>query len=482
MSGKVEEMETQKLPVLLPISESNLPSMTIEKADVFVDLIDEIKPRYVFWRLGKDLTGTAGILVDGVLLNSKIIGYHSLTELLEGYRLGFGDGTIYRTALDLGAENFDEYQRFLTSGFGQLNDFREILNTEVPGIYDIWCQSQSKLLPSSQVPRIKNLLEFYQKLSNELDFVNLETDEIIEALTSGFLKGQDYLQARENGFLDAKTYFHAKQFGINDGEKYLELSGLGIEYESNWKLYQQAKIRAEEEGFSDILGKVLHEMLGSERSKSEWSISTIQGIISINLVGKYGIKAGEYFQLIMNKSDEVIHRIANHPDVQQLIFIYHSYFYRRTLKTEETLTATVDLCNVVLEGYDGPDDNKKGEIGNFISIVDKLRALGVEEVNVFADATVHHYLSKPEIKLVKEISDNFWVAEKGFSADMMMISYAQKYPSFMVTNDHLEGYRSEKNPWTIENIPRLLAPYFFDDQGKVSLGLKEAELLQPIRQ
>ncbi|GAB6091388.1 hypothetical protein [Spirochaeta dissipatitropha] len=475
MSDVKEKKTDAIIPVTLRINQTNVPFVGLAAPDEFVQVVSRLQPDYVFWDVNEGLKGTGGILNEGVMLTTTVDGYNDYAELESGYKLGFLNGIQYRDSIIMGTRNFKEYQALMESGYSNIDEFREVTKTDLPDIYIHWMEHVDNLLLRKELPTCNNLSEFSLYLE-EAGLSACSTEEILSIITAGFSNILDYKEAKECGFTDAATFFHAREYGIKSRNEYKELEISGIQSVSRWKQYKQDSDTAKAE-FTDLLGKHLYILYLTESLESTWSLKSIQQYIERNIINPYQMSGGIYCEIARSTGEKPMTALTMHPDIcDMVISIDDQTVIRRTLSDEEIETANLDLCNIVLYGIDGLKEERIGDVAKALTIINKLREFGTKEINVFADSSFEHYLTESEIQQVKQACDNWTTAIYGTPADAYLIDHARQYPSFIVTNDHFSTYLDEKSPWIYENIPRLLVPYSFDNEGNVSFGRKQYEL------
>jgi hypothetical protein len=480
MSASVENQAGEYQPRTLKVQDVGVPTITIISPQEFLRVVSERKPEYVFWNVDHQLDGTAGLLYGNIMLSTIVNGYSDFTELTAGFERGYAKGEQYRHAQTLGAGMYEEYQAFIGSGYETISDFREIMKTDIPVIHNHWVRMAEELLPADNAPEFENLFEFVQaSILENAGFTDVVTEDVIAILDAGFRTYADYASAREAGFEDAESYFRADRFSISTRKEYAELERHGITSIPHWLLYRQDNEAAIQEGFTNILGKLLHTIYNSPRLDMSWPISSIKQQVARQILNKYQIKCGPYYGIYHKDGISTLTAITRHPDIKNLVVYSDDLtISRRNLKAEEARAINIDLCNVVLYGVHGADVEKKGDVDKVLVMISKLREFGAEEINVFADASYLHYLTKAEALKVKKAADLWVPADKGFPADTYMLKYAEQNPSCIISNDNFERYRDERSPWIYENIPRVLVNYSFDGEGQVSFGRKHCELLR----
>jgi hypothetical protein len=475
---KVSFVET--VPTTLSILVSDVPQVDLSKPEDFLYFVSKLSPQYVFWHVDPSLQGFAGVVHEGVMIGTKIDGYSDYSELVSGFSLGFQNGNEYRKSLEIGTHDYQEFANFLVSGFSTVEEFRDVQTSELPQIYEKWISLKQNLLPKGQSVAFTNLSEFTQNgVLEQAGFENLNASEIIEILQAGFCFYEDYVTAREMGFSYASDYFQAMQYGIYSVAEFDEFSRSGVTSKTYWELYKQETEQAKNEGFKNILGKFLYDFYCTGTTTSKWAVTEIQRQLSSKIIYRFQITNGLLYELANKNDIRTLTALTKHPDIIHLVVPANNgkEIARRQLTSEETLVANLDLCNIVLHGIDRNAEEKKGDVTKVLKIIQRLRDLNVQVINVFADASYVFYLGKSEIKKFKDLVDLFVPVKRGFSADAYILDFAQNNPSFIVTNDHFAEHRSEKNPWIYDNIPRLLVGFSFDEQGNVSFGGKEPELM-----
>jgi hypothetical protein len=481
MKTDIDQRESEIHVQTIHIARSTVPEVVIKDIEDFVIMVQSQNPKTLFWDVDDKLDGKAAMLIAGVMFSTEVRGYENFDELIAGFVLGFDKGFEYRHAMTIGAGSYTEYAAFVTSGYPDLEEYRKVLATDLAAAYHVWIKHYESLLPNSEKPEVSNLYEFDKnEILSDLGFPELEQKQITRTFEAGFLRHTDFLSAKKLGFTDAKSYFKAMRYEITSPTEYKELQLSGIESKSHWLLYKEETQQAREEGFTNILGKVLFKIYSSGTIDSTWIITEIQRQIEQLIIRKYQMINGYCVEIARSSELKAFTALTMHPDIRQLVVISadHIQVIRRKLEPKETATANLDLCNIVLHGFLGEPDERVGDVSKALAVIERLRSFGVKTINVFADATHTYYLTKPEIKKVKDAADLFVPVKKGFSADAYMLDYAQNNPSFIVTNDQFSEHRSEKNPWIFQNIPRILVGYEFDGEGQIRFKNSEYELHQ----
>lgn len=479
MSNSKKTQSEKHEPMSVNIQNYDAPKIILDTPEDFLKVVSKENPKYVFWNIDADRKGNAGILQSGLMLSTEVNGYCNYAELVAGYQLGFVNGDEYREASSIGAENFNEYSDLKASGYSDIEKYRNIMKTSLPRIYKCWKENLENLLPRKDRPVFTNLLEFIQSgILDKTDFNKSNPDAIIAILKAGFWRVQDYTKAQEIGFSDADNFFTAQEYGITTTEEYEEFNLTGITSKPHWDMYKKESEAAKAEGFSNILGKLLFDLYDSGSIKSTWTVKKIHQHIEIQIIKKFKMSEGYYWEIPRASDIKSITTLTTHPDIKHLVVPSFDLqtILRRSLEPEELKTANLDLCNIILDGYNRSDAEREGDVSKILVIIRKLREFNIKTINVFADATHVYYLKEDEIKKITDSVDLFVPVKKGFSADAYMLDFAQNNPSFIVTNDQFSEHRSEKNPWIFNNIPRILVGFTFNDHGEVHFGDKEYEL------
>jgi len=416
------------------------------------------------------------IMVDGIAMSIQTSQFTDFQEMVNGHEHGFNEGTSFRKAIELGIETGDEYHKFIQSGFKSITDFRTIMKTKVPEVYASWEYYYESLEPKEELADPEDLCSFV-----ELDVLGLcgfsksKSATIIDAFSKGFWIESDYSAAKKMGFNYSTDFYFALDFEIDNPEELALLRFHGISHVQHWDALCSLIEDINENEFVDAFGFLLLSSIQDQKPGAIIDVRILKKTIAQQVVTKYGIQDGPYYAFAHNMNDmECRTFLCNHKDLKDYIFLSGSQIIRKSFTEQEKKTAIIDVSNVVLF-FNDKHEERVADAELLLTLVSALRDLGVEKLIGYADANIHYDISDDDVSRIRKSLDTFQIVQSSEPADIYILKYAQDNPGIIVSNDHYSDWCNDRHPWRIENVPRLLLDFKFDESKKVILGQKEAE-------
>ncbi len=466
------------------------PVMKLAGIKVLLHLIKLHESRYVFWsqnvltepeEISAEEMSLSGedmvfIIVDGIAMSIQTSQFTDFQEMMNGNEHGFNEGISFRKAIELGIETGDEYHKFIQSGFKSISDFRKIMKTIVPEIYTSWEYYYETFEPKDGLTNPKDLCSFVeQDILGLCGFSKSKSATIIDAFSKGFWIESDYSAAKKIGFNYSSDYYLALNFEIDSPVRLDLLRFHGISQMQNWDDFCSFMKNINESRFVDAFGLLLNSSIQDLKHGAIIDVRKMKNIITQQVVTKYGIQDGPYFAFTHNMNDlECSTFLCKHKDLNGLIFLAGSQIKRRSFTEQEKKTAIIDVSNVVLY-FNDKFEERVADTELLLNLVSALRELGVEKLIGYADANIHFDISEEDVSKISKSLDTFQIVKSAEPADIYILQYTQENPGFIISNDHYSDWCNDRHPWRIENIPRLLLDFKFDESKKVILGQKEAE-------
>lgn len=175
---------------------------------------------------------------------------------------------------------------------------------------------------------------------------------------------------------------------------------------------------------------------------------------------------------ILTDDRAVATALLDHAVAGDLVFIGDDgVIYRRLISREEAKRAILDINNLVWSL-----NSQTPRIAAVASVVERLRALGVDEIVGVADANiVHTVVDAEEIDAVAASLDRYEVVERGETADRRVIEIAQEGHGFVVSNDRFRDWRRHDG-WVRSDLWRLRVPCVIGRSGELELGMVGLQL------
>ena len=487
-------MDNKKNPVETVFVESlHSPVVKLSGIADLMRLIELYDCRNVFWsketsseklthtaesmaKTGKDM---AFILIDGVAMAIQTSLFKDFQEMSDGIFKGFQNGEDFRKASDIGILSGVEYCDYIESGFESVTEFRKIMKTKLPKVFEAWEHYYNILEPDEELPDPRNICSFAEENILEVTgFAKSKTETIIDAYSKGFWLESDYSKAKKTGFKSANDYFLALDFEIENPKELEVLKYHDISDGQKWLEFCEFREEIEADGFHDAFGYLLSEVFNTASPGSSIDIRTVKSTITLKVVNKFGIQDGPYYAFLHSMTDQECRQfLAMHTDLKDIVYLSGNYLRRRAYTSSEKKSAIIDISNVVLHFNDRNDEERIADSELLFNLVSHLKDLGVEKFIGFADANIHYDLDEEDISRIKNTLDVFQIVKSAEPADIYILQYAQENPGIIVSNDHYSDWCNDRHPWRIKNVPRLLLEFTFDESKQVSFGSGEDELI-----
>ncbi|MFP4152894.1 MAG: hypothetical protein ACLFR8_00715 [Alkalispirochaeta sp.] len=178
---------------------------------------------------------------------------------------------------------------------------------------------------------------------------------------------------------------------------------------------------------------------------------------------------------LLQNDAKTVHRITGDAVLRKLVVPFgDTALLRRRLNPLERSRAVVDVNNVVWSVGGG-----ERRLSSLYGLVAHLRRLGIREVIGVADANLPFVVGDEEsLEAVHGLFDRFETVPAGTPADARILRVLTLEPGIVVTNDRFRDWRRTA-PIRRSDLQRLLAPFIRRDDGSISLGDLEYELLDP---
>lgn len=479
MMFKIKSKELE----LIEVYNVSCPKIEVVSIKEFFKLIvTKYKPDLLFWQK-PEASNTSNkeqfvyFIDKGIAYGVHTNHFNTITEMIKGWELGYENGKEFQKGIDLGAKDGAEYSAFMESGLSDINLFRDSERKGLYKIFKIWKENFDQLSSNQDLPCGLQYTAFIEAdviSTGGFDLNNLST--IQKAYKAGFWKKIDFEESSRLGFKTAADYLQAKNFQIVDPVELSELKNHGIKKSEQWKLYKEKKTLANKEGFPDVFSHLLYKHIEKYLPGQIIQIGVLQQVTQQALINPCGITIGPYFDFSKQKNNNSIEKVIELPQFKELLIKQENgNFKRRNFKTKERKCAVLDINNILLyrsEEYQGIN-------GSFVlveNLITKLRNLGIKRIVGFSDANIRHIVTDTEFEQMKSILDLFKIADSGIPADIYILDYARQNPSIIVSNDQYNDYKDGRHSWNMENLPRVLLTFTFDENDMPAFPEKEAEL------
>lgn len=409
---------------------SEIPLIRIYHLEGYIQQLTEKKIKSIFrykiigpYSNAEDIKWNRFIFIEsGVGYSFQTSGYSTLTDMLEGIKLGFKDCSQKYLVKD------DKIEK---KGYHHYSEDGEVYYIIRKLGYD-------------------NFNEFDDAFSNGWGDIDIKI----------------YRQAKKDGFKSYNDYSEYKEAGFEDTQSYYEAKGLEIKNNAVYNEYLRIKKVKEDYKFNTFDEAHVFMILNRKSLGKRKKLDLIMNILNEEKPSN-GFNGGQskwYTESINNDSSALADFLFNNPHASNI-----GMYYQKSEEFENYSGTKifVDGSNVARNNGDSASGDKP-KAKNIQLVIEKIREFGFKDIVVLCDANLEHEIDDKEVfddlkelKLIKNVPFKT-------DADEFIINYAKKFETRIITNDRFKDW-ALKDKWVNDHADDVSIRFMIiDDEVEFS--------------